>query len=567
MSLAYEEALERIEAQKSGFASLAKEALSWLVCAKSELKIEELRHALAVEDCTSKLDHDNLPEADDILSSCAGLVILDEQTSTVRLVHYTTQKYLESILSRWAPYAHEVITKTCLTYLAFEDILTSCMRLTTKSCYRFVNLLDHLPLDQALVRYGACNWASHAKQCWNEVIEERVLMFLKDPHQASSCLAMVPQYRDLVVTLDGRDATALHASAFFGLEEATIQLLVEGSSPDAKDGEGNTPLHYAMIPHSGTSNREQEVIVKLLLARDDVNPNAVNEGFWTPLHFAALYGREDMTRLLMAQSNIDLKSPDRLFGRTALYVAVQHGHESVVRLLLEKDDTQIHLRDKGGNTILLCAVKSGHGDLVEYLLQREDIEINSQDKNGNTALIEAAFVGDEAIVGRLLERGDLQVNLTTEKGATAWSTAADYGHEAIVALLLQRKDTLLKWRGYDYRTALVEAVMHKHREVVKLLVRNKERYIDYRDQDQNDLTALMLAYAQGSKDIVDLLKEAGAPGEIPRPHDLNYRRISSNESVHEIEGYASEVEENASHDNQAIYTESDGVITATATRK
>jgi hypothetical protein len=46
--------------------------------------------ALTVEPGTQQLDVDNLTKIRTILSVCAGLVIVDEQLSVVRLVHYTT---------------------------------------------------------------------------------------------------------------------------------------------------------------------------------------------------------------------------------------------------------------------------------------------------------------------------------------------------------------------------------------------------------------------------------------------------------------------------------------------
>jgi hypothetical protein len=48
--LMYEDAMKRIEAQGADVAALAKDILSWIVCARRPLTIVELQHALAVED-------------------------------------------------------------------------------------------------------------------------------------------------------------------------------------------------------------------------------------------------------------------------------------------------------------------------------------------------------------------------------------------------------------------------------------------------------------------------------------------------------------------------------------
>lgn len=91
LDVAYDEVLERIKAQKAGFRDPAMLALLWIVYAARQLSILELQHALATEDDSCELDEDNLPEIDEVLSACAGLVTVDKDSDVVRLVHYTTQ--------------------------------------------------------------------------------------------------------------------------------------------------------------------------------------------------------------------------------------------------------------------------------------------------------------------------------------------------------------------------------------------------------------------------------------------------------------------------------------------
>ena len=43
----------------------------------------------------SNLDEDNLPEIEDMVSVCAGLVTIDEESNVIRLVHYITQEYFK----------------------------------------------------------------------------------------------------------------------------------------------------------------------------------------------------------------------------------------------------------------------------------------------------------------------------------------------------------------------------------------------------------------------------------------------------------------------------------------
>ena len=42
-----------------------------------------------------KFDEENLPDLEVILSDCAGLVTVNQETDVVRFIHYTTQEYFQ----------------------------------------------------------------------------------------------------------------------------------------------------------------------------------------------------------------------------------------------------------------------------------------------------------------------------------------------------------------------------------------------------------------------------------------------------------------------------------------
>jgi hypothetical protein len=56
-----------------------------------------------VEAGESELDEDNLPQIEDMVSVCAGLVTVDEESGIIRLVHYTTQEYFQRTQKIWFP--------------------------------------------------------------------------------------------------------------------------------------------------------------------------------------------------------------------------------------------------------------------------------------------------------------------------------------------------------------------------------------------------------------------------------------------------------------------------------
>ncbi|KAH8125790.1 hypothetical protein LI328DRAFT_165647 [Trichoderma asperelloides] len=117
----YENTMERIKQQKPGHRCLAESALSWLCHAKRQLTTVELQHALAVNmeldgqdsgNVPQEFDDDNIPGIDVIVSSCCGLVTVDEESNIIRLVHYTTQEYFDRMRTQWFPNA-ELETADC----------------------------------------------------------------------------------------------------------------------------------------------------------------------------------------------------------------------------------------------------------------------------------------------------------------------------------------------------------------------------------------------------------------------------------------------------------------------
>jgi hypothetical protein len=83
---AYEDAMERIKGQVKDQEELAMQVLTWITRSKRSLTISELQHALAVKVGESELDKENLPHIEDMVSVCAGLVTVDEESKIIRLV-------------------------------------------------------------------------------------------------------------------------------------------------------------------------------------------------------------------------------------------------------------------------------------------------------------------------------------------------------------------------------------------------------------------------------------------------------------------------------------------------
>ncbi|KAF8453547.1 hypothetical protein BDZ91DRAFT_49099, partial [Kalaharituber pfeilii] len=118
---AYNETIERMRESPRRY-ELGMKVLMWIYLAERALEVRELQHALSIEDGAKKLDPDNFPSKSTLLHCCCGLVTVDNETSTVRLVHYTLQEYFNLYEKEYFPCGHNLIARTCLTYLSFPAL-------------------------------------------------------------------------------------------------------------------------------------------------------------------------------------------------------------------------------------------------------------------------------------------------------------------------------------------------------------------------------------------------------------------------------------------------------------
>ena len=83
--------------------------------------------------------------------------------------------------------------------------------------------------------------------------------------------------------------------------------------------------------------------MKLLLAWADVDVNS-NGAEFIPLALAAGNGQESVVKLLLARDDIDMNVTNA-YQQMALTLAAKGGHEGIVWLLLAWDDININLLD------------------------------------------------------------------------------------------------------------------------------------------------------------------------------------------------------------------------------
>ena len=124
--------------------------------------------------------------------------------------------------------------------------------------------------------------------------------------------------------------------------------------------------------------------------------------------------------LVEVGADVELRTTDEA-GDTALIAAAQHGHDQIVRMLLERGgaDPNVGTADRLGATPLFIAARGGHLDAVKVLVEvgRAHVDL-ARTSDGYTPLIMAAHKGHLEIVRCLVQTGGADVNKAGHHGYT-----------------------------------------------------------------------------------------------------------------------------------------------------
>ena len=531
---AYEDAMRRIEGQVADHAELAKQVLCWICFAQRPLTTIELQHALAVELGAQSFDEDNIPEIEDILSACIGLVIIDEQSDVIRLVHYTTQEYFQQTHEQWFPDAERSIFDICSTYLLFDEF----KRGACASMSYLGKRLEEYPL----LYYAANNWDYHAREA--SISSQEFSDFLDD-HSVVQSLEQVlgatrkedPKYlyysgpdrsthyaketthlilaakfgalawittlldsdneMDTLNNVDSFDLSALAHAVHNSHSSAVRVLLHRGASCGIMDIKNSTPLHAAC------QIGNLDIVGQLL--DNGADCEAEDDDGCTPLIIAVRWGHTPVVEILLAH-NANINKSD-LSGTSPLIEAIQYGRDSLINILV-RQGADCNAVTEDGVTPISCAAMHGHTDTIQLLLD------NGADCNppipGSTfrhyhPLLCALMSEDTTTVEVLLKHG-ANGNMTMGPGWTLLILASRDGKADIVTTLLKHGlDPFVKDdEGYS---ALVHAVWTGNISTVNALLEHDTEYLV---KDGAVDTALIYAASNGSVHVVNALLKHGA---------------------------------------------------------
>ncbi|KAJ6541683.1 hypothetical protein B0H19DRAFT_1268649 [Mycena capillaripes] len=438
----YESAMKRIKGQPEEDVKIAHSVLTWVVHAKRPLTISELRVALAIEPGAEQFDGDNVLDIEVILSVCAGLVVVDEQLSVVRLVHYTAQEYFDSIRKLEFPDAQTEITRNLLTFLAVYDRSFKSWPYFTAALFDYCEFcLLHAAggpereLRQMIIEF--LGWVVERRQTLRK--RWRFLPPWDFPNWPAQ-------------------PSALWIAAASDLLDIAQSLMNEGPAPEPSDSTASSALQVA-------SYYGHFAMVQLLL-ENGANPNVQVGLYGGALQAAAYQGHQDVVSLLI-EGGADVNVLGGIFG-SALQAASSMGDEDIVDILF-KNGADVNALGGWYNTPLQAASFKGHTTTVQSLFKK-GADVNAIGGHHGSALVSASFSGHAPIVQLLLDHG-AHIDAQCAQIGSALQAASSSGQVHIVRLLLLNHAAVNGEPG-PLGSALQAATARCHYNIVQVLIEN-----------------------------------------------------------------------------------------------
>lgn len=177
--------------------------------------------------------------------------------------------------------------------------------------------------------------------------------------------------------------------------------------------------------------------------------------------------------------------------------------------------------DRGGDSLLIQAVREDMPELVEALLKRR-ARLDFRNRNGETAISIAAYLGKLDYVQRLAEAG-------ARLDFTGWPPlvyAVFNNHPQVVEYLI-KKGANINAKSEIGATSLLLASRSGETDMVKFLLKH---HADPTIADQNGDTPIDVALKGDNKQIIELLREAGARSEKSKDKDKDKDKDENTEA-------------------------------------
>ncbi len=198
-----------------------------------------------------------------------------------------------------------------------------------------------------------------------------------------------------------------------GDREGALEMIDSGADVNGAQGDGTTPLHWAVY-------KVDVELIRLLLERG-AKPDAMNNYGSSPLAEAAKVGNAQLVEILL-DAGADVESANQE-GQTALMLAARAGSMNVAEVLAGRG-ADVNAREAWrGQTALMWAADSNSSELTRFLIDQGanvdaralyndwSVQMTAEPRNqyrptgGMTPLLYAARAGCKDCVEAMLDAG------------------------------------------------------------------------------------------------------------------------------------------------------------------
>ncbi|KAJ5549351.1 hypothetical protein N7513_006585 [Penicillium frequentans] len=449
--------------------------LEIIVAARHPLNPGELREALSVEPGNTTWNPSKLVnDIFGILTCCGGLLTIDEEENTVRLVHSSVRQFLigseamdsePMVPSRFtleeAQRKMADIVITYLNYGVFETQIStrvntplhvnSAPAKIVESVFEVPNVVRDLAMSLLKLRktpgFDLGKTLEQLRPGHQSVSDQR-FSFLS--YAKSNCL-----YHAVCKLEQAKAPESIDS----------LLRLLGGNMLDTNTDDGHMLLLLA-------AEKGIESIVKVLLQTGKINPNSTDQSGQTPLFLAAASGHEAIVTHLLGMNTVDANIPSKN-RRNALHIAIQRKHNSVAEILIKSTRTNLNAKDDFGQAPLHMALDSMETDPIARLLLTFPATLLDEKEvmQGTTPLHKAISIGNNAIAKVLLNSGKVKTNTKSRAGQTAFHLAAKYDKTGdITQILLQLNHIDADKEDNIMTTPIHQAVKSRNSATLKVLI-------------------------------------------------------------------------------------------------
>uniref|UniRef100_A0A667Z825 Transient receptor potential cation channel, subfamily A, member 1b n=1 Tax=Myripristis murdjan TaxID=586833 RepID=A0A667Z825_9TELE len=336
--------------------------------------------------------------------------------------------------------------------------------------------------------------------------------------------SLVRKNPEVLSERDESGASPLHHAAAGG-HVTFIQFIttfIDSEGVNSCDWQGSVPLHWAVERNQAESCRA--------LMDLGANPNILNMALMSPLHLAVSHGHNNLVELLLSYSATDCNLQGDL-GNTPMMLGCSINNCEALSILL-KHGARLCQQNKLGHFPIHAAAFAGAKKAMEVILKAgEEVghttegHINYQDKSMSSPLHLAVRGGNIDAIRLCIVTG-AKIDQQQVDRSTALHFACTQGATEVVKLMLSSYhpvEDIINLPDGACQTPLHRATIFDHTEVAEYLI---SLGADINSVDCKGNTPLLLATSCGAWRVVALLLSKGANVNVKDKSGCNFLHLA-----------------------------------------